>query len=161
MDTSTLNVQTQKHMGALEQWMAPLFAKFPHIPDGGRKTLADIAPWLSLIFGILGLLSILSSLSMASYFAFGVVSMMNVTSLMQSSMFIFLIAGLIASVLQILAFKPLKARHKKGWNLLFYSTVITTATTILSLLFGYSSFGGLIGALIGFWLLFEVRGLYQ
>ena len=157
MDTSTLHAETQKHMGALEQWMAPLFAKFPHIPDGGRKTLADIAPWLSLIFGVLGLFAILSAGSLMSYLSFSFIGM----GMLQISMFISLLAGLIASVLQILAFKPLKARHKKGWSLLFYATVLTTATTILSLLFGYSSLSGLVGVLIGFWLLFEVRGLYQ
>lgn len=157
MDTAPFQTTTQKHMNALEGWLAPIFAKFPHLPENGRRTLADIAPWLALIFGVLGLLGILSAGSLVSYLSFSFIGM----GMLQISMFLSLLAGLIASVLQILAFKPLKARHKKGWSLLFYATVLTTATAILSLLFGYSSFGGLIGALIGFWLLFEVRGLYQ
>lgn len=157
MDTSSLHTETAKHMGALEQWMAPIFAKFPHIPENGRKTLADIAPWLALIFGVLGLLGIVSAGSLMSYLSFSFIGM----GMIQITMFISLLAGLIACILEILAFKPLKAMKKKGWDLLFYATVLTTATTILSLLFGYSEIGGLVGALIGLWLLFEVRGLYQ
>lgn len=157
MDTSPIQAVTEKHMGALEGWLAPIFAKFPHIPHGGRQTLAQIAPWLALIFGILGVVSILSAGSFVSYFSFSFVSM----GMVQISIFISLLAGLVASLLEILAFKPLKAMRKKGWNLLFYATVLTTAGTLLTLLFGYSVLGNLVGSLIGLWLLFEVRGLYQ
>lgn len=157
MDTAPFQATTQKHMNALEGWLAPIFAKFPHIPMGGRQTLTKIAPWLALIFGVLGLLGIVSAGSLMSYLSFSVLGM----GMIQITMFISLLAGLIACILEILAFKPLKAMKKKGWDLLFYATVLTTATTILSLLFGYSEIGSLIGALIGFWLLFEVRGLYQ
>ncbi len=158
MDPSSFQAGTEKHMGALEQWMAPLFAKFPHLPESARQTLAKIAPWLALIFGILGILAILSAGSIASsFFGFALLGV----GMMQISMLISLLAGLIASVLDILAYKPLTARKKKGWNLLFYATVLTTVATILNLLFGYGSIGSLVGSLIGFWLLFEARGLYQ
>ena len=84
--------------------MAPLFAKSPHIPESGRQTLAKIAPWLALVFGVLGLFAILSAGSLMSYFSFSLLGM----GMLKISMFI-----------------------------------------------------GLLIGLIGFWLLFEVRGLYQ
>lgn len=157
MDTSSLHTETAKHMGALEGWLAPIFAKFPHIPMGGRQTLVQIVPWLALIFGVLGIFGVLSAGSLVSYLSFSVLGM----GMLQISMFVSLLIGLAASLLEVLAFRPLKARRKKGWNFLFYATVLTTASAIFSLLFGYSSLNGLIGSLIGFWLLFEVRGLYQ
>ncbi len=157
MDTSTVQNVTAKHMGALEGWLAPIFAKFSHLPEGGRQTLAKIIPWLALVFGVLGLLGIISAGSLMSYLSFSFIGM----GMLQISMFISLLAGLIASVLEILAFKPLQSRRKKGWNFLFYAIVLTTVATLLTLLFGYSDIGSLVGSLIGFWLLFEVRGLYQ
>ena len=82
-------------MSALETWMVPLFAKAPHLPESARQTLAKIAPWLALIFGILGLFGILSAGILSSMFAFSFVGM----GMVQISMVISLLAGLISSVL--------------------------------------------------------------
>ena len=157
--TNGVQAQTQKKMAALENWMAPLFAKAPHLPQSARQILAQIAPWAALIFGILGLVSLLSAgaylSTLLSFFWGG--SMM-----LRLFLFFEVLVSLIASVLEILAFKPLSARKKKGWNFLFYATALVGLAALVDLIFRYgSSFGGIIGALIGFWLLFEVRGLYR
>jgi len=38
--------------------------------------------------------------------------------------------------------------------------VLTAASSILDMLFGFGTVGNLLGILIGFWLLFEVRSAY-
>ena len=156
---ANIPVATEKKMAALEKWMAPLFAKFPHLPESARQTIANIAPWLALIFGILGLLALLSAGAVAS-----LLSVASVFLLAQGYapliLLITLLASLIACGLDLLAFNPLRARLKKGWSYLFYGTVLTTAATLVEMVFGGGSLGALVGALIGFWLLFEVRGLY-
>ena len=150
---------TQKKLAALEGWLAPIFAQAPHLPASFREFLATIAPWLSLIFGILGLIALLSAgvlLSVASLsFMTGGIS--------EVAWVISVLAGLIAAVLQILAFSPLKKRQKKGWNYIFYGTIITTAAAIIEIAIGYgsSAIGTVIGTVIGLWLLFEVRPLYR
>ncbi len=155
---SGISRQAGKHMSALETWMVPLFAKAPHLPESARQTLAKIAPWLALIFGILGLFGILSAGILSSMFAFSFVGM----GMVQISMVISLLAGLISSVLEIFAFKPLSARRKKGWNYLFYATVLMAVSALIGAILGYSgALGNILGILIGFWLLFEVRRLYQ
>jgi hypothetical protein len=148
-----------KHMGALESWLAPIFAKAPHLPQNARTSLANVAPWLALIFGILGLFALISAGLFASIASFSFAAMgMGFLPIL---MFLTLIVGVISAVMEILAFKPLQARKKNGWNLLFYGMVLSAIVTILNLIFSYGSLGSLIGLVIGFWLLFEIRAMYQ
>lgn len=147
-------------MAGLEQWMAPFFAKLPHLPPNARQTIVTIAPMLALIFGILGLFVILTGGVIASLLSI-VSIVMLADGLRPLLLLIALLAGGIAAALDLLAYKPLAARKKKGWNYLFYGTVLTTCSAILEVVFGAGTLGSIIGALLGFWLLFEVRGLYQ
>jgi hypothetical protein len=148
-----------KKMAALEHWMAPLFEKAPHIPHGGRETLVKIAPWLALIAGILGLYGLFMVGALGSLLSFSFPG----SGLYQASMVVSLVAGLLAAVLNLLAFSPLQKKQKKGWNFLFYGMVITIIAALLNAFVGYGSglLGTLIGALIGFWLMFEVRSYYH
>ncbi len=147
-------------MAALESSLAPLFTKFPHLPGHIRQTLADFAQWIALVGGILGILSFIPALSALLF-----VSAALPFAPMMGGWYPMFIIGIvctgIASVLCLLAFKPLSARRKQGWNLLFYSTTVNAAAAILSLIFGSGAIGGIIGAVIGYWLLFEVRELYH
>lgn len=154
-----LRAEAEKKFSALERWMAPFFDKAPHLPDSARHSIVSIAPWLALIFGVLGIIGLLSASMFWSMFSFAFYTY----GFMQVTMIISLIAGLVASVLQLLAYQPLTAHKKKGWNFLFYGTVLTTLAALLDMVFGYGSgaIGHILGALVGFWLLFEVRSLYH
>lgn len=147
-------------MTALESSLAPLFAKFPHLPVHIRQTLAGFAPWLALIGGILGLLSFVPAL-FSLLFVSAALPFAPMMGGWYPMIIISLICTGISSVLSLLAFKPLSTRRKQGWNLLFYSTTVNAAAAILSLIFGSGAIGGIIGAVIGYWLLFEVRELYR
>jgi len=152
-----LRANSVKHMAALEGLLAPIFAKAPHLPANARATLVNIAPWLALVFGILGIVGILSAGAISSVLlSFAWID----GGTTQIALAIAMIAGLLASVLELLAWKPLSERKKQGWNYLFYGTVLTAASSILDMLFGFGTVGNLLGILIGFWLLFEVRSAY-
>ena len=160
-----------KHAHGLEAQLVPFFAKFPHIPEGGRKVLADIIPWLALIFGILGLIALLG--------AGGIMTLLAIPALLTGNVwiittFVTTAIGLVATILQLLAFNPLKARMKKGWNYLFYGLLLGALSTVVSVIGGalaasiYSGAGavsslisGAIGFIIGGWLLFEARDQYK
>lgn len=144
-------------MTTLELWMAPIFDKTPHLPRNVRETLAGIAPWVALIAGVLGLFGLLSAGMMSSMLYLS----MWLSGTSQLVYMITMLLGLLASILDLLAFRPLSARKKQGWNYLFYGAVLMAVSAILSLLVGYGSLGSIIGPLIGFWLLFEVRSLYR
>ncbi|NOS68185.1 MAG: hypothetical protein HOO67_07575 [Candidatus Peribacteraceae bacterium] len=146
---------------ALENALAPIFEKLPHLPKEARDTLVVIAPWLALVFGALGLFAVLSALStlpMLLSMPFAMAAMGG--SWYMPMLLAMLICG-VSAVLDLLAFKPLSAHKKTGWNLLFYGTLLSVLSSIINMVFGFGGFTGLIGAVIGFWLLFEVRGHYS
>lgn len=157
--------QAKESMNALESWMAPLFEKLPHLPEGGRKFLVTIAPWYALIFGVLGmtaLLGLLALLGMGSAMgglgAYG----MGVGYGVGDSL-VMLLFGIASSLLLLMAFKGLKAGQKGGWNFLFYAEVVSVAGSVVAVVMtgGYGILGTVIGALIGFYLIFEVRSHYK
>jgi hypothetical protein len=153
-----LHASSVKQMAALEGWLEPLFAKAPHIPANAREMLVKIAPWLALIFGVLGLVGIVSA-GMLTSMLFSMAWIGGGAA--QIALAVALIAGLLASILQLLAYSPLTAHKKQGWNYLFYGSVLSAIASLVDIIFGYGSLGSIIGALIGFWLLFEIRGYYK
>jgi hypothetical protein len=147
-------------MSGLEAYLAPLFQNLPHIPEGGRKFLVDFAPWVALIFGILGVVSLAGAGGISFLLTIG-------TFGFALPLLIAVLLGLIAAVLLLAAFPGLKARTKAGWNKVFYSQVVSIVSGVVSMFFGGASglvsgfVGTLIGALIGFYILFEIRSWYN
>lgn len=153
--TNDFQHEAEKKMHMLEAWLAPIFAKFPHIPQGGREVLVQVVPWFALIFGILGIFALIT----AGTF----LSVLSTTFGFQYTVpvLISIIAALVASVLQIIAFKPLTKRKKQGWNYLFYGSVLTTVANIIDVVLGSYVISAVIGAIITFYLLFEIRTMYH
>jgi hypothetical protein len=146
------------HAGALESWLAPIFAKLPHLPQGGRKFLVQVAPWLALIFGILGLLSLAGAGALGLLLS----PMLILGGGMQSlAFFIAVVLGIISAILALLAFNPLREMRKKGWSYMFYSFVINAIGTLIGFAFATDGFSGLIGIIIGAYIIFEVRESYN
>lgn len=50
----------QQQVGVFEDQLVDVFAKVPHLPQNIRDILITLAPWLALIFGILGIVSLLA-----------------------------------------------------------------------------------------------------
>lgn len=147
------------HAGALEAWLAPIFAQAPHIPAGGRKVITDIIPWLSLIFGILGLVALVSAGALGALFSPLMLLGAGFSSLM---FFVHIILGLISSALGIMAFNPLKEMKKRGWDYSFYSLIIGAISALVTLLtMSYGGLNNIIGIVIGAYLLFEIREMYH
>ena len=115
----------------------------------------DIAPYLSLIFGILGVATL--------FFGGGVSMLINVFTFGASlGLTLHLLIALISSILFLMAYKGLAARSKSGWNFAFYSEVVGVLGTIVGMVTMYGmNLGGLVGAIIGFYILFEVRDYYK
>ena len=69
------------------------------------------------------------------------------------------------AVLLLMAYQKLKVHQKAGWNLIFYSSLVSLVTGALYLLTPYygatSLVGVLIGVVIGWWLLFQIRGKFN
>ena len=146
------------HAGALESWLAPIFAKFPHLPQGGRKFITQVAPWLSLIFGILGLLSLAGAGALGVLLAPALILGGGVQGV---SFFITIVLGIVSAILALLSFNPLREMRKKGWDYAFYSFVVGAISSLISLVLASGGFGNIIGMIIGAYIIFEVRESYN
>jgi len=149
----------------LESTFAKWYEKAPHLPKGGRDWIADNIWWIVLIgviIGAMGIVGILAALLLGTALlgvaggVFGIAAGSAITLAILTS-FAFTIAIII---LHALAIQPLRAKQKRGWELVFVTMLLDIAMTILNLLFGghFSNFlQGLIGVAIGGYLLFEIR----
>lgn len=160
----------------LEDSLNDIFGKSaPALPEGGKKFLVDIAPWLSLIGGILSLWSAWTLWHWAnvanSYVdyanrlseAFGGTTV--ATSRLTLGIWLGIAVVIVQGVLLLMAFPKLRERAKKGWDLLFYSTLVGIVYGVVVMFTDYGNAGSLVGALIGaaisFYLLFQIRGHYM
>lgn len=162
-------------LSSLEAKLDEVFVKKApwQLPEKAKKWIATYSPWFGLIGGVLGLLAALS-LWRAGHEVDNLVNYANQlskayggavnTTHLGLSFYIALIALVAQSVVSIVAFPGLKARSKaKGWNLLFYAALVNVLYDVFRAVY-YSSVSGFIGALIGtvisFYFLFQIRSQY-
>jgi hypothetical protein len=152
--------QAKEALHGLEAYLVPLFANLPHIPQGGLNFLVMIAPWYALIFGVLGLTALLGLMGIFGLGAMGGYGMMGYG---MGNSLVMLAASIVSAILLLLAFKGLKAKHKSGWDYLFYSEIVGIIGGAVGafMMQGYGLVGTAISALIGFYILFEIRGQYK
>jgi hypothetical protein len=133
------------------------FKKAPALPANWREGLVKVAPWLVLIFGILGVLGALS--------AVGVLTAIAPLSVFSGAAGVASYGGtvvaawiwLAASVLLLAAYPGTKARKHSGWNLLFWSVVVNTVGSVVA----GELVSAVLSALIGFYLLFQIKSYYK
>ncbi len=133
------------------------FKKAPALPANGREALVNITPWLAIIFGVLGVLGGLSSIGLLT--AFSPLAALSGTPGVSSYGGVVIASWiwLASSVLLIVAYPGLKARKLSGWNWLFYSDVLGVVGSVVA----GSLVNAVLGALIGFYLLFQIKSYYK
>jgi hypothetical protein len=137
--------------------MEDFFKKAPALPANAREVLVQITPWLALIFGVLGVLGALGGIGLLTVFSpLAVFSGAEGVSSYGGGVVAAWI-WLASSVLLLAAFPGTKARKLSGWNLLFWSEVLNVAGSFVS----GSFIGAIIGGLIGFYLLFQIKSYYK
>lgn len=134
--------------------MEDFFNKAPQLPANIREVLVKIAPWIALVFGILGVLGGLSLVGV-SPLAMGIDGIANTTY----GVVIGLLA-IVASVLLIMAFPKLQKNQYAGWRLLFWSAVIGVVSSLISLNAG-TIIGAIVWGLIRFYILFQIKSYYK
>ncbi len=133
----------------MDEWVKTMeqsFAKLPALPANVREVLVKIAPWLALVFGVLGVLASLSPF-VALGGGVGVATEGVVGAVL----------ALVGSVLMLMAFPGLRDRKIAGWKWSFYSELVSVVSSVVAL----NLMGAIIGALIGFYLLFQIKSYYK
>ncbi len=138
-------------MKTLEGW----FAKAPALPKSATDVLVQIAPWLALIFGVLGVL--------ASLAATGLMTALSPMMLLGGGVgaatggIVGAVLALVSSVLMLVAFPGLRDRKMAGWKYSFWSEAVSVVSSVVAL----NLVGAVIGGAIGFYILFQIKSYYK
>lgn len=134
----------------LEQW----FSQTPSLPKNAKESLVKYMPIIALIFGIIGIL--LSLAGIAALTALSPLAVVTGTPGYGAGL-LAAIFWLASSVLLLAAYSGIKARKISGWNMLFWSEIVYLIGSLVTL----SILQGIISALIGFYLLYQIKPFYS
>lgn len=137
-------------IGSLEK----SYAKLPLLPVGVKDFLVMIAPWASLIGGILVVLLALPLLGLTAFLvpfmalggAVGYSTLAVVAAL-------FLLAD---GVLMLVATPSLFGRKIFGWKLFFWGEILMAIGSLVRF-----DLGAIVGVAIGLYFLFQVKSYYK
>lgn len=137
----------------LENEIGEIFKNFPAFPDNVKEILVKIAPYLAIVgafflgLALLAVAGIGAGLAGIGELAYG------------SSVQYYIAMAIVAIqlVLYIIAISPLMKRQKKGWDLMYYAQFLGLVSNLVTL----SIVGFILSFVIGFWILFQVRGKYN
>ena len=161
-------------LGKLERMVLGWLKSVPHLPAGGRKWLGENVWWIALVgailsaisalftlIGVLGVLSVVGTVAATYYAASAFTGWAIVTGLVSLAFIV------LEAVLLFIAVKPLQARQKKGWVLLFANWLLAAVSVVVSAVLSLNPFSFIFGIIFGaVWLavigyfLFEIHGQF-
>lgn len=130
------------------------FKKLPELPKDVRDFLVLAVPWVALIGGIIGVAVTLVGFGVFTFLA--PLAFLSGAGADAGQGILAVLLGLVASILMLMAFPGLSKHKATGWRYIFYSEVVYLLGQILSI-----SLGGIVMALIGFYLLYQIRAYYK
>lgn len=130
------------------------YDKAPRLPKGLCEFLVMIAPYVSIIGAIFGAIAILAMLGVS---AIGVPLFLFAAPAYAFNYWIYAGATIVGWLLGIAAIPGLFARSKQGWNFMFYGALWSGIIQLISM----NLFGLIIGLLISFYFLFQLRPYYM
>lgn len=155
--TETKNKDWKSMLIDLENKLIEFSKKLPQLPDSVGEFLVKYGPYLmiiGLVFGVIntlttfGLLAVFSPMIRAGYtygYRYG------------THFSIYGIVSLISMVIMAIAIPGLLKRSKKAWNLMFYSSLITAVSYLVTMNIGNL----IIGMAINWYFLFQIRKYYK
>lgn len=150
--------KSQNPLAQLEGTLDEYFGKkAPALPQNIKEILVKVAPYLviiGLIFTLPAILLLLGLGSVATVLA-PVGGAQSVASVPTMWIGILLLVPVV--ILEAMAVPGLFSRKAVAWRYVFWAQLIT----IVSNLVRFDIVGGIISALIGFYILFQVKSLYK
>ncbi len=155
-----------------EAWLYEMvYEKIPYkLPKVAREWIVQYGPWIALVGGVIAILVVVPML----FAAMAVTTTTNVAlaaygiaPVVAGPMYYLSLIVLAAQlVIMFMAIPKLLKRARQGWLLMFYSSTISLVYTVCNTFsYGYFGFGtllgGLIGAAIGYYLIFQIREYYK
>ena len=153
MATSKSTAMTS--LSNLEETLNGYFVKKApfQLPAGVKEFLVAFGPWFALIGLVLALPVMLAAIGLGAFLApFAVLGGANATVFGLGTFF-----SLVALVLEAMALPGLFKRKKSGWNLLFYSTIVSVVGSLVT----FQLVTAALNAVIGGYFIFQVRSMYK
>lgn len=151
MATKTASLNPDELIPALGEW----FDKLPALPKNARDVLVKLAPWLALIFGIIGV--VLSIAATGFLTVLSPVMVLGGGFGVAAGGIVGAVLALVSSALLLMAYPGLRDRKMAGWRWLFWSQAVSVVSSVV----GLNLVGAIVGALIGFYLLYQVKSYYR
>ncbi len=131
--------------------------KAPALPQNAKEIIVKIAPFLailSLIFTLPAILLLFGLGSLATMFAplGGVRAVSSIPT-----MWIGILLLIPVVILEVMAVPGLFAKTAKAWKYMYWSQLIVVVSNLVQ----FNIVGALLGALIGFYILFQVKSFYK
>lgn len=137
----------------LEKELEPVFLqKFPPFSESVKEFLVEYGPYFILVLSILGVIGILTALGVGS----AAIGMGAVSAGLGLAFYAGIAMGAITLIMYLMAFTPLRARKRAGWNLLYYALLLGLLSSLVQL----HILAAVVGGVIGFWVLFQIREKY-
>lgn len=127
----------------------------PALPKNIKDLLVMLAPWFALVAGILGVFGILSAFGLMSVFG-GLGLAMGMNSGFNGIFYVYLLVGLVTSVLDLMAFPSLRMNKMKGWNYLLWSEALSLVVNVVSF-----NIVGVLFSLVYLYLLLQIKSYYK
>lgn len=131
-------------MTNLEEVVATIYSKTPHLPKSAVKTVTAILPYFVLLASL----------------GYGAVALFNIGSVIQTPTiindFMVRIVLLVIAGVLIMSFKPLSYKAQKGWDGLWYISIFHTFFALFTF-----NIALLLTPLIMWYFLFEIRKEYN
>lgn len=144
----------QSSLDSLTKSIEKLYAGLPAIPGSWRDVIVSIAPWLALVFGILGVFGSLSAFGISTVLSPLVVLGGGVGT--ATTLIVVSIIGLVTSILMLIAFPSLLKRKMLGWKYLFWAELLGIVSSIVSF-----SVTGVVLGLVWLYFLFQIKPAYK
>lgn len=138
--------------GTLEKYFVD---KAPfQLPDEIKEVIVKFGPWITLILMILSLPVIFAALGLTAVLSpFAMMGGYGRTGFWMVPM----ILNIVVIVLELIALPGLFKRTMQGWRYAYYATLVSLIASLAS----YQILGAIISALVGFYILFQVKSKYK
>lgn len=156
-------------LNALEDSLVKANKDLPKLPKGFTDFLVMVAPWFTLLGGLMSLYSVYAIWHWAHWASdlnnlYNLAGVPNPAGRLSAMLWVSMASIAVLGVIYLMAFSGLKNKQKKGWDLLFLASLVNVVYGIVTMFTDYSYGGGIfgtvIGTLIGWYFLFQIRDYY-
>lgn len=151
-------INSKNSLAQLEGTLNEYFGKkAPALPQNAKEIIVKIAPFLAIVSIVLTLPAIMLLLGLGGLTtALAPLGGVNSVALVPT-MWVSILLLIPVVVLEVMAIPGLFAKTAKAWKYMYWAQLITIVSSLIQL----NIVGALLSALIGFYILFQVKSFYK